>query len=185
MLRSIIAYVVNADAIEGALNLYNREPIPTVADWLDREIQTMFNVQQPDGIVDGWHGDGNFARTAIMFALWKSQGATLRSWRADVAIGAVMVDDRLYLLVTGHWPWEGRVIFDAARHRTVMQLPIDYPRINQFPEWFVVEADGRYELEIDGNARIVPGRELQGGIPVQLTVDQRERRLSIKRLPAS
>ena len=28
----------------------------------------MWTIQKPDGIIEGWHGDGNFARTAIMYA---------------------------------------------------------------------------------------------------------------------
>lgn len=69
-----------ADAIEGTLNLYNREPIPSVKEWLDLEIVKMWNIQKPDGMIEGWHGDGNFARTTIMYCLWKTQGLTASPW---------------------------------------------------------------------------------------------------------
>ncbi len=64
-----------ADAIESALNLYNRIPDPAVAEWIDSEIKVMWAMQQESGIIEGWHGDGNFARTTIMYNLWKSKGS--------------------------------------------------------------------------------------------------------------
>ena len=42
---------------------------------------------------------------------------------------------------------EGRLLFDVPRHKTVMHMPIDWPRINQFPEWFTVQADRQYSIE--------------------------------------
>lgn len=50
-----------ADAIEGTLNLYLREPMASTKDWLESEIKVLWNFQKPDGIIEGWHGDGNFA----------------------------------------------------------------------------------------------------------------------------
>ena len=89
-----------ADAIEGALNLYNRIPDTTAAAWLDSEIQVMWSMQDSShrenalrwkgsGIIEGWHGDGNFARTSLMYCLWKTQGTYLKPWRPDVKWGAV------------------------------------------------------------------------------------------------
>ena len=49
----------------------------------------------------------------------------------------------LFIAVWAHQPWTGRLVFDHARHRTNMKLPMDYPRINQFPEWYTVEATNR------------------------------------------
>jgi pimeloyl-ACP methyl ester carboxylesterase len=42
-----------------------------------------------------------------------------------------------------------------------MYLPFDYPRINQFPEWFTADATGDYEIAIgEGPARVVKGHDL-------------------------
>ena len=98
----------------------------------------MWAIQKPDGIIEGWHGDGNFARTSLMYALWKTQGVTVQPWRADVRFGAVREGGTLYLSLTADQPWEGRLVFDRPRHKLLMHLPLDYPRINQFPEWFTV-----------------------------------------------
>ncbi len=83
-----------ADAIEGTLNLFNREPIPSVKEWLDSEIRVLWNFQKNDGMIEGWHGDGNFARTTIMYCLWKTQGIVANPWKRDLSIGAAL--DSIY-----------------------------------------------------------------------------------------
>lgn len=130
-----------ADSIEGAITLLNREPVPSAFDWVDSEIRTMWAKQQPDGIIEGWHGDGNFARTSLMYALMKTQGCRLEPWRADLRIGAVRDGEKLRLFLSAERPWSGKLVFDRARHKTIMRLPVDYPRINQFPEWCTLPPD--------------------------------------------
>ena len=102
--------------------------------------------QQPDGIIEGWHGDGNFARTTIMYCLWKSQGVSAHPWREDLRLGAVRDGDGIAISVSADTPWSGRLVFDRPRSKENLRLPIDWPRINQFPEWFTVDADGSYEV---------------------------------------
>lgn len=159
-----------ADSIEGAINLFNREPVPSAADWIDSQTRMMWAIQKPDGIIEAWHGDGNFARTSLMYALWKTQGATVQPWRADVRFGAVREGDTILLSLTADQPWEGRVVFDRPRHKEFMHLPLDYPRINQFPEWFTAKADGRYSVRnLNRNdSGAVTGKELRDGLPIKL-----------------
>ena len=162
-----------ADSIEGAINLINREPVASAADWIDSQTRMMWGIQKPDGIIEGWHGDGNFARTSLMYALWKTQGATVRPWRADVRFGAVREGGRLYLSVSAGQSWEGRVIFDQPRHQLFLYLPLDYARINQFPEWFTIQAEKRYGLELSrGQKRELTGAQLEEGVPVKLTAGE-------------
>jgi hypothetical protein len=159
-----------ADSIEGAITLYNRERVEAVVDWIDTEIRTMWAKQKSDGVIEGWHGDGNSARTSLMYALWKTQGVTIRPWRADVRFGAVADGGRVLLTFTADAPWDGVVIFDRPRHREFMKLPLDYPRINQFPEWFTVREDDRCAVRSDGGApALYPGRALRDGLPLKLT----------------
>ena len=40
-------------------------------------------------------------------------------------------------------------MFDRKRHVDYMHLPIDWPRINQFPEYFVVEMNGNYSINLE------------------------------------
>ena len=158
-----------ADSIEGALNLFNREPVSSVADWMDGQIQMMWAIQKADGVVEGWHGDGNFARTSLMYALWKTQGATIQPWRSDVRFGATQQGDTVWFSFVTEQAWEGRLALDRPRHRLVMHLPLDYPRINQFPEWFTVESAERYLVAVDdGREQAVKGAELIAGLPLKL-----------------
>ncbi len=170
-----------ADSIECAINLYNREPIDSAARWIDSQMRIMLAMQKPDGVIGGWHGDGNFARTAIMYALWKQQGATVEPWREDVKLGAAREGEALKLAITATAPWQGRVVFDAPRHKTVMRMPLDYPRINQFPEWFTVDAGHRFQVAIDGRTEEHTGQSLLEGLPVRLEAGQ-TLRLSVSRI---
>ncbi|MBK8977773.1 MAG: hypothetical protein IPM29_17840 [Planctomycetes bacterium] len=171
-----------ADSVEGAINLSQREQVAGVDEWIDANIARMFAIQRPDGIVEGWHGDGNFARTALMWAAAKQQGASLQPWRADLVLGAARDGPALDLLLESDWDWSGALRFDAPRHRTVMHLPLDYPRINQFPEWFTIDAGRRYTVTSTGTApRELSGTELLAGLPVALRA---HRALRLRVVPA-
>jgi hypothetical protein len=172
-----------ADAIESAINLYNRERIASNGQWIDSEIKVMWKKQQPDGVIEGWHGDGNFARTTIMYCLWKTQGVSVHPWREDIVVGAVREGDDLYLCVTAQKDWQGKVHFDFPRHKTIMKLPIDWPRINQFPEWFTVDPENRYLLCDTSNKEQLTytGKQLYDGIDISLkAASQKKIRVSPK-----
>jgi hypothetical protein len=164
-----------ADALESGINLYNREPVPELKSWINSEMQVMFAMQQPNGIIGGWHGDGNFARTAIMNSLWKTQGATIQPWRVDVILGAEKTETETYFALTAETDWEGKLVFDAPRHKTILHLPIDYPRINQFPEWFTAEDAKEYSVVSSQKAITgkYSGAQLVDGIPVKLKAGEK------------
>jgi uncharacterized protein (DUF3820 family) len=83
--------------------------------------------------------------------------------------GAVRQGGWVYLILTSDGAWEGRVVFDRPRHTLLMHLPFDYPRINQFPEWFTVDAAAQYEVKIGGGPQQAKsGVQLAEGIPVKL-----------------
>ncbi|HOD81260.1 MAG: hypothetical protein BWX88_00365 [Planctomycetes bacterium ADurb.Bin126] len=185
----------HADSVEGAINLHNREPMESTARWIDAEIKDVWRSQRSDGVIEGWHGDGNAARTGTMYALWKTQGLTVQPWRQDVRFGAVVDASEpalparsavpggatiLHVSLTADQDWSGRLVFDKPRHRLHLKLPIDYPRINQFPEWFVAQADKSYTLldRSSGQTRTLTGRQLQAGVEVQLQAG-RELRLTV------
>lgn len=168
-----------ADAIEGALNLFNREPLHSVNEWIDSEIKVMWDFQDNhpgprgegwdnSGIIEGMHPDGNFARTSLMYALWKTQGIRIHPWRADVIFGAVEKEGELMIYISANDSWKGRLIFDHARHSTDLNLPYNWPRINQFPEWYTVADDIKYKLA-DINKKVktrYSGMELKNGIEI-------------------
>ena len=80
-------------------------------------------------------------------------------------------------------PWEGRLLCDKQRHKLNMRLPLDYPRINMFPEWFTAQAGARYEIRKLNSAetRICDGKELIDGTAVSLQAGE-EVRLLVTRL---
>ena len=183
-----------ADAIEGCLNLYNREPAEGVEQWLDSETQIMWSLQdssyrnnaqqyKDQGIIEGWHGDGNFARTTIMYCLWKSQGTAVFPWREDILAGAVLEDrelegEVLYISLKAEKDWEGRLAFDIPRSELHLNMPMDWPRINQFPEWYTVSLDRRYNVSLFHPSRntstmnVYGGEELARGIQLKLEAEE-------------
>jgi hypothetical protein len=161
-----------ADSIEGALNLLNRVPEPSAASWVDSQIRMMWAIQKPSGIIEGWHGDGNFARTSLMYALWKTQGTTVEPWRADVRWGAVATAEGLFLVLGSELPWEGSVKVDRIRHKDFMHLPLDYTRINQFPEWFTVRPQDRFTVQIGNQSTERTGTNLIDGLQFKLAAGE-------------
>ena len=171
----------DADAIEGALYLYNREPVPSAAAWMDYQIKWMWSKQESAhrphleqwrgrGIVEGWYGDGNFNRTSLMYAMWKTQGLSAHPWRADLRYGAVRRGDSVFVVVEADSAWSGALRFDTPRHRDVLHLPWDWPRINSFPEWYTVEAGREYrvrDLRVR-QAETRRGDQLASGLPVRV-----------------
>ncbi len=167
-----------ADSLEGCINLMNRVPSTEAAEWADYSAAIMLGKQRDTGVIEGWHGDGNFARTALMYALWKTQGTRLEPWRADVRLGAVRAEDGSVMIsVTSDWPYQGRLRFDIPRHRENLHMPFDYPRLNQFPEWWTVSEDVTYLFDGQEEAGAVLRHE---GWPVTAKPDA-PFRLTIKR----
>jgi hypothetical protein len=152
-----------ADSIESAIYLVNREPVPEAFGWIDSEMQVMLAMQRPDGHIEDWYGEGNFNRTALLYAYLKSLGVRPARWEPGVRVGAAMDDKRLVFSLTTPAP---RLIqFDFARHKRVMNLQQNYVRLNEFPEWFVVDDTTLYRIGRPGTpGEIRLGSELIAGI---------------------
>lgn len=163
-----------ADAIEGALNLYNRERIASTKEWLDSEIKVLWNFQKSDGMIEGWHGDGNFARTTIMYCLWKTQGITPSAWDEHLQLGAAEIEDGIRIFVQHPDGWNGKLRFDTERSKTKMHFPADYPRINQFQQWFCVDKNAMYKVYDwrRKSAKMVSGMELMNGLLLNVERNQ-------------
>ena len=153
-----------ADAIESAIYLVNREPVPEALDWIESEVGVMLAMQRPDGHLEDWYGEGNFNRTLLLWALMKSQGVMPADKAPGLRLGAVREGDALRLRVGG--VQSVRLQFDVARHRRVINLARNYIRLNEFPEWFVVEPNWLYRVSGSGAApRLRLGAELMQGEP--------------------
>lgn len=152
-----------ADTIESAIYLVNREPVPEALDWIESEMGVMLDMQRPDGHFEYWYGEGNFNRTALLYALMQSRGVRPAVWQPGVGIGAIPEGSGLRLHVKAPSPL--RVQFDYARHRRVMNFDRNYVRLNEFPEWFVVDDNARYDVTRPGGETMQRlGAELIRGI---------------------
>jgi hypothetical protein len=157
-----------ADSIESALYLVAREPVPEALDWIESETAVMAAMQQPDGHLENWYGEGNFNRTLLLYILYKSQGCRPDRWLPGVRIGAVRSGDRLYLGVDAPATWKGRVQFDFARHRRVLNFDKNYVRLNEFPEWYTVDENTLYRVRpVAGRERVYLGSELIAGVRLE------------------
>ena len=153
-----------ADAIESALYLVNREPVPEALDWIETETARMLAMQRPDGHLEDWYGEGNFNRTLLLYALMKSQGVMPAAKAPGLAIGAMRDGQTLRLHVAG--VQRVTLQFDTARHRRVLNFSRNYVRLNEFPEWYTVDPTWLYRLSgPDGTARVRLGAELVRGEP--------------------
>jgi len=150
-----------SDSIESALYLVNREPVPEALDWIDSEMDVLLSMQRADGQFEDWYGEGNFNRTALLWALMKSQGLRASAWKPGLKIGAVRNGSALSFWLSQ----PARIEFDSARHRRVHNWQVNYVRLNEFPEWFTVDENTLYELNpAEGDARIFAGFELIEGV---------------------
>ena len=164
-----------ADSVEGALYLLPFLPDPAAESWVDEEVGVLFAFQRPDGLVEGQYLDGNFVRTALLYGFFCTAGVRPVPWAPDLSIGAAESENGA-LTVAASVPagaWRGVLRFDEPRHRTHLGLPADYPRLNSWPEWFVVGAGDRCELtDLDtGASRVVLGAQLTAGLPAVVTPD--------------
>jgi hypothetical protein len=148
-----------ADAIEGAIYLVNREPVAEAFEWIESEMKVMLGMLQPDGHIENWYGEGNFNRTAMLYALMKSQGCRSQHWIPGMKLGAVREGNKLYLSLEG--PSATTIQFDFARHRRQINLDQNYARLNEFPEWYTVDENCLYRLN---SQRILLGSELIQGV---------------------
>jgi hypothetical protein len=151
-----------ADSIESALYLFNREPVPAAAAWIESEMQVMQRMQKPDGHIENWYGEGNYNRTCLLYLLMKSQGVRPEHWIPGVRVGAVRDGNRLLLSLD--MPRARRIQFDYARHKRVLNFDRNYVRLNEFPEWYTVDENTLYRVHGKTGTQILLGSELIQGV---------------------
>ena len=157
-----------ADSIESALYLVAREPVPEALDWIESETKRLIAFQKPDGTIERWYGDGNWARTLLLYAMMKTQGCFLDGWREGVKLGAVREGERLLVSLAAPAGWSGRLRFDYARHRRELNFARNYVRLNEWPEWFTVDENTLYRLTDAGGRQLLRlGSELKAGLAVE------------------
>ena len=158
-----------ADTLESALYLLRYLDDPVAADWVDEQVAVLYGFQRDDGSVTDENIDGNFVRTVLMYGLSQTRGARLEPWTNTVAMGAAPDGACLSMHLHAETLWRGEVHFDVPRHRLNVKLNEDYPRLNQWPEWWTVEPAQRYSVLFqDGTLIDLEGSSLAAGFPMTL-----------------
>jgi len=163
-----------ADVLESALTLLRWEPVDAGFEFCAHTYNKMLATQKASGIFEGWHGDGNAIRSALMYAFHLTQGAWIEPWREDVAVGAAPDGDALVVCITAQKDWSGRLFLDRPRHRDFLNMEQDYPRINGFAEWFTISMNGPVTIEILNSGQKEVLKDPPQGIPVQVKAGRPE-----------
>lgn len=159
-----------ADTLESAMYVAAHRPSQAGAllPWVDDQIRLLFARQQDNGLVEDTYLDGNFIRTALMYADQKRGGWRVRPWRPDVRVGAARdAAGRTAVVVLAAEPFTGTLLRDPPRHQTIMNLPWDWPRLNSWPEWGRWPA-GTRAVSAEGLAATPTETQVRDGIPLEL-----------------
>ena len=156
-----------ADTLESALYLLRYVDDPVAADWVDEQVAVLYGFQKDDGSVTDENIDGNFVRTVLQYGLSLTRGTRIEPWSPTVALGAAPDGACLQVHLHASDLWRGELLFDVPRHRLNVKLDTDYPRLNQWAEWWTVESDRRYAVTLqDGTVLNVEGSTLAAGLPL-------------------
>jgi hypothetical protein len=158
-----------ADTIESALYLLHRLDDAETGRWVHEQMAVFYGFQRADGSVTDENIDGNFVRTAMLYGFWLTQGARVEPWSPGVALGAAVDRQCLHLHLHADTAWTGRLLLDTPRHRQHLGLVEDYPRLNEWPEWWAAEPDRQYAVTLPDNQTIqASGEQLGEGLPLTL-----------------
>ena len=166
-----------ADALESAVYMLHELREPAAEAWLDDQMPVLYGFQDGEGRVVERDLDGNFIRTSLLYGSRLTRGARLDPWPEGGLLGGADAGGCLTLAAAARDAWEGRLVLDQPRHRLFGRLPVDYPRLNKWPEWFVVESDRSYMVEVAAGGSpasqlVASGAELAEGIALALHPDR-------------
>jgi hypothetical protein len=158
-----------ADTLESALYLLRYLDDQDAATWVDEQVAVLYGYQHDDGSVTDENIDGNFVRTVMLYGLSLTRGARLEPWSTRVALGAAEEAGCLHVHIHAEDSWHGTLMLDTPRHAQNFGLAIDYPRLNQWPEWWTVDPARRYAVSMtDGTLIDLDGERLAAGLPIAL-----------------
>ena len=133
-----------ADAIESAIYLVAREPVPEALDWIESETQVMLGMQRPR------RPRGVLVRRGQLQSHRDALRVDAEPGCASGALAARASDrrrpGRRSPAPQSRVAVARAIRFDYARHRRVLNFDRNYVRLNEFPEWFVVDENRLYRL---------------------------------------
>jgi hypothetical protein len=93
-----------------------------------------------------------------------SQGVRTIPFAEGLRLGGIRQGGTLFLAVESERPWKGRLCFDGPRNEHA-GAKSDWARVNEVPQWFVVQPKRRYQVVCDSINQIeVQGQQLINGL---------------------
>jgi hypothetical protein len=126
-----------ADAIESALYFVVCEPVPEALEWIESETRRLVAFQQEDGTIERWYGDGNWARTLLLYAMMRHRA---RSWTAGRRASAGgRSRGAAPRLARSALRMAGAAALRPCPPPPQLSFARNYVRLNEWPEWYVVD----------------------------------------------
>lgn len=169
-----------ADSMESMLYLANRITVIGLDVWLAKAMGTtaglhnMIDLQNEEtSFVEREYRDGSYGRMCCMYVSYLAQGVRPEPWASDLELSGSVTGDTLTLTVYSVDGWTGALIFDYARHSINLGLVENYPRLNEWPEWYTVTAATNYSVSVDGGeAQTQTGAELITGFALAVSAGE-------------
>ena len=168
-----------SDSHESMIVLWNRyRHVDGVFDWLDWATLRHKHRRGRDkkyGPFDGGHFDGSTGRSLAMHMMVCSQGVRILPFVEGIGAGGVPQGDGLLLALKAKSAWTGTVCFDRPRG-VFPTANIDWARLNEMPQWFVVQPHGDYRVTVDNKApKRITGRQLIDGLRIEIGANDLKR----------
>jgi hypothetical protein len=162
-----------ADTLESALYLLRYVDDPGASAWVDQQTAVLYGFQRDNGAVTDENIDGNYIRTTMLYGRWLTRGTRVEPWSPTVSLGAAADGTCLQVHLHAADAWSGRLLFDGPRHQQYLGLDVDYPRLNQWQEWWTAEPGRQYALTQPGGPDLrLDGSQLASGIVVAVSPGQ-------------
>lgn len=159
-----------ADTVESALYTIAHRPQTAAAliPWAHSQIGIMFAMQQRDGFVGLTYLDGNFIRTAFLYADMCSGGWSVSPHDPSVSVGFARDESgTACIVISSVRSYQGTLISPKPWSAGVPRLPWDWPRLNSWPRWCAIEDIA----SVDGSAGLGSSptvQTLRDGLPLKL-----------------
>lgn len=164
-----------ADTIESALYIAAHRPslASDLLPWAHSQIGIMFSMQKHDGFIGRTYLDGNFIRTALMYADMCAGGWSVSPPDAGISIGfATGTGGAACIVITADHAYRGTLAPPPPWSEHTPRLAWDWPRLNSWPRWSRIEDLSAIDAAI-GLAPTPTVRAIREGLPLELEAGER------------
>jgi hypothetical protein len=159
-----------ADTIESALYIAAHRPSTAreLIPWAHSQIGIMFAMQQRDGFIGRTYLDGNFIRTAFLYADMCSGGWSVSPPDPRVSVGFARDEaGKACIVISAIRAYQGALVGPKPWSAHIPRLPWDWPRLNSWPRWCAIEGIASVDSTA-GLASTPTIQSLRNGLPLKL-----------------